>query len=255
MIFIVVPNYSEETDVHDIPPRTKRGPLRTGSHTSIRTETVGTKAFLMNVFTRTLKVGVRACVRVCLGADGPVFCLLSSWIVSLLRVGGGGSAAAAQRTCCSSCFFNKLFSLKLGTWSARLHAGICGGGLGGGGEGLPSVGYHRAQVIHSFLIFFPTPRATLGLPTLPDVTVVVKYCTHTIALQRSVLGGETARPLCDRRETKQLLSLWNNIQVKHGIHFMISFQYFMNSIVITVKAGFFIIYEGTLRRCVFLVVL
>lgn len=38
-----------------------------------------------------------------------------------------------------------------------------------------------------------------------------------------------------------------------GIHFIISFQYFMNILVITVKAGwvFFFIYEGTMRRCIF----
>lgn len=37
-----------------------------------------------------------------------------------------------------------------------------------------------------------------------------------------------------------------------GIHFIISFQYFINILVITVKAGWaFFIYEGTLRRCIF----
>lgn len=40
-----------------------------------------------------------------------------------------------------------------------------------------------------------------------------------------------------------------------GIHFIIYFQYFINILVITVKAGwvffFFLIYEGTLRRCIF----
>lgn len=44
-----------------------------------------------------------------------------------------------------------------------------------------------------------------------------------------------------------------------GIHFIISFQYFINILVITVKAGwvFVSIYEGTFRRCVveYLVVL
>ena len=42
---------------------------------------------------------------------------------------------------------------------------------------------------------------------------------------------------------------------KIGIHFIISFQYSINILVITVKAGwvffFFLIYEGTLRRCIF----
>lgn len=35
------------------------------------------------------------------------------------------------------------------------------------------------------------------------------------------------------------------------IHFIISFQYFINILVITVKADWaFVIYEGTLRRCI-----
>lgn len=43
-------------------------------------------------------------------------------------------------------------------------------------------------------------------------------------------------------------------KVAFEIHFIISFQYFINILVITVKAGwvfFFFIYEGTLRRCIF----
>ena len=58
----------------------------------------------------------------------------------------------------------------------------------------------------------------------------------------------------EKEKKKQLLSLCIQKEKKIGIHFIISFQYFINILVITVKAGwvlFFFIYEGTLRRCIF----
>lgn len=52
------------------------------------------------------------------------------------------------------------------------------------------------------------------------------------------LNVSSTTTVCYQRNTKQLLSLFLK-KKRNGIHFIISFQYFINSIVITVKAGFF----------------
>lgn len=56
-----------------------------------------------------------------------------------------------------------------------------------------------------------------------------------------------------KKSKKKLAAFALYQKVAFGIHFIISFQYFINILVITVKAGcvFFFIYEGTLRRCFF----